>query len=301
MNIVNRTEANLNQRPPNIWWIASYPKSGNTWVRLFLSAYANNGLPGINSPVGRADNLTYYNHIVSPRPVREMATWEEYIIRPTALLHRWNNIPAGKSMWVKSHNINGFFHDIPMVPALLCQGAIYITRDPRSLVPSLAEHTGTSTDQVIEDLNNPQFAIRNQHFTHLLNTWSAHVKSWTDCERLNIHVVRYEDMLREPLETFRGIISFAFGEVEEEKLERAVLDTEFDRLRAQEEKHGFKEKSGKAQRFFRRGSDDWVPELTSAQAQRIEEDHSEVMQATNYMSSESQVNGKPPTSPTAAR
>jgi len=26
-------------RPRGLFWLASYPKSGNTWVRLFLNAY----------------------------------------------------------------------------------------------------------------------------------------------------------------------------------------------------------------------------------------------------------------------
>ena len=70
-----------------IWWLASYPKSGNTWIRAFISAYTT-GACNINAISGVVGDLNdYFHQIVSPVPIDKMSLGEYLVVHPAALMH----------------------------------------------------------------------------------------------------------------------------------------------------------------------------------------------------------------------
>jgi hypothetical protein len=109
------------------------------------------------------------------------------------------------------------------------------------------------------------------------------VTSWLDQTELPVQLVRYEDLHTDPAATFAGILQAAGLPVDTKRLTAALAQSRFDRLQAQEEAAGFKERLMGAPRFFRRGqADSWRAELTPAQIERIVADHRLVMTRLGY-------------------
>jgi hypothetical protein len=115
-------------------------------------------------------------------------------------------------------------------------------------------------------------------------TWSQHVLSWVDAKELNRRIIRYEDMLAEPIGTFTQAAEFLQLPTEFTLIEKAIRFSNFKELSRQESEKGFKERLGSKQRFFRVGhSGDWRHKLSSKQIQLILKDHGHVMQRFGYL------------------
>jgi hypothetical protein len=122
------------------------------------------------------------------------------------------------------------------------------------------------------------------HVHELLGSWSEHVESWTARPSSGLHVVRYEDMLDKPQATFGGIAAFLGLKPPRERLERAIARSSFKVLQDKERRHGFKEKSEKAERFFREGrAGQWRKLLGPEQIDRVVSAHSHQMQRFGYL------------------
>jgi hypothetical protein len=110
-----------------------------------------------------------------------------------------------------------------------------------------------------------------------------HVDSWTTQKRPGLAVLRYEDMLADPVKAFGGLTSFLGLNPPRARLERAVERSSFKALRAQEDKKGFKEKSPHAQKFFREGrANQWRDLLTQSQVDKVVDTNKEMMQRFGY-------------------
>jgi hypothetical protein len=117
-----------------------------------------------------------------------------------------------------------------------------------------------------------------------VGSWSQHVTSWLDQTELPVQLVRYEDLHTDPAATFAGILQAAGLPVDAKRLAAALAQSRFERLQAQEEAAGFKERLLGAPRFFRRGqAGSWREELTPAQVERIVADHGPVMARLGYL------------------
>lgn len=268
-----------------IWWLASYPKSGNTWLRMFLSAYRHGGVVDINQPSGLLvdDIQPYFTHVCSPKPVQDLNDGERMLLRPAALLHLVSVQKEGRPLFVKTHFANCRIAGVDAIPATLTHGAVYLVRDPRDVAVSFAEHKSAQIDEVIEGMGRDNNMLRREPLYQVLSTWSAHVKSWTRARGMDVLVVRYEDMVAAPRQAFAGILSFLRHEVDDTLLDKAVEATEFACLQQQETASGFREKAG-GESFFTRGRPGgWRDALTDAQAARIETDHGAIMREFGYL------------------
>jgi hypothetical protein len=151
---------------------------------------------------------------------------------------------------------------------------------------SYAHHLGKPIDFAIDFINlkNAE-ALRNaRHVYEVYGSWSQHVLSWTRKPHPAIYVMRYEDMLAEPQKTFGALARHLLFTPTDEQLADAVDRSSFEKLREQEEKAGFLERSEKAERFFRDGrGGQWKEVLTPAQIQRIVEAHKEQMERFGYL------------------
>lgn len=263
-----------------IQWLGSYPKSGNTFVRLLLNAYVF-GFLDINSNVNICtyDGETYLYNALSPLPLTEMSVEVVAYLRYTALLH---HMVANRyrPVLVKTHSADIIVGDVRMIPHHLSGPSVYLVRDPRDVAPSHAKHTGKTVDAVIDSMNNPNYCIEveGMHIGAWLNTWSYHVKSWA--EREDTKVVRFEDLCSDTETVFSDILAHYGFKVDRAKVKKAVNLCRLERLQKQESKRGFIE-CGKQERFFGSGQG-WRKELNVGQIKRIEADHGEVMQGYGY-------------------
>lgn len=275
-----------------ILWLASYPKSGNTWLRAFIHNLLRQADPkagekavDINdmNVLTTGDSLVQWFRHLDPRPPLAWSRADVARMRKGAQLAMMAS--KRETVIAKTHNALIQAHGHPTINMEMTAGAIYVVRNPLDLVLSLADHYGVDVDKAIEimgDTNNGGLADGNIVF-EIHSSWSVHVKSWTQRPHKGLLVVRYEDMLERPKPTFSGIARFMGFKVPEEKLDRAIELSSFKNLRQQEEAKGFQEKSAKGTKFFRVGkAGQWRDQLTQAQIDRIVEQHQEQMARFKY-------------------
>jgi Sulfotransferase domain len=286
-------------------WLASYPKSGNTWLRMLIANLSAgdkpadiNDLPergGIASARGSFDYLTLIDSgllthdeidTLRPRVYEELARGaadDEYDDLQTAPPVRF----------VKAHDA---YTLTPRGEALLAgahgaDGAIVVVRDPRDVAPSLANHNRSGIDEAIAFMNDREAGfcakpgrLHNQ-LRQQLPGWSGHIASWLEQTDIPVHLVRYEDMQADTAGVLRAALRFAQRQATEEEITRAVAFANFAELQKQEAERGFREapRPYAGGNFFRRGqAGAWRDELTAEQVARIEAEHSPMMQRLGY-------------------
>jgi hypothetical protein len=272
----------------NILWLASYPKSGNTWLRIFLGNVFNNADRPLD--INRLGVYTYgemspdlYERVAG-RPLATLDDLTLFRLRPQ--VHRLLARLRPDTVIVKVHSAVAMIEEVPTVTPEVTAGAIYVVRNPLDMVLSYADHYGLSLDQAIEAISSyhNRTATAPGSVCQYLCDWSGHVKSWTEAPGLTPHVVRYEDLLAEPREHFAGILGFMRLEIPKARLRRAVEFSAFGELQRQERQRGFREKSRNAERFFRQGeAGAWRQALTTAQADRLVQAHEPTMRRFGYL------------------
>ena len=270
-----------------IIWLASYPKSGNTWMRVFLHNLLRN--PAAPAPINSInqfclgeDSASLYNNF-DPRPLSTLTAAEVMALRPK--VHELLTTAFPDSVFVKTHNLLGEAEGQPLINLKCTAGAIYLVRNPLDVAISYAHHFGVGIDDSIEQLN---YAGAGTPTTDLVarqyyGSWSMHVSSWTEVPFPTRHVVRYEDMIDDPLDTFAGVAKFLGLEPPIERLQRAIANSSFEQLQSQENDRGFVERSQHS-RFFRSGrTGQWRSELTEDQIRQVVSDHRTQMQRFGYV------------------
>lgn len=279
-------------------WLASYPKSGNTWVRLLLGSYLTDqesdinkrpGMAGVASARAPFDALTMLDS--GDLTNREICQLRPQVHR--AVARRSGHLQLLDRMW-KTHDAWTVDRDgVPMLAdADAGSMAILVVRDPRDVVASLAHHQTCSRDDAIALMANPDAALssndRAQAFQlqQRLLTWSDFNASWLDQSTVKCQVVRYEELHSAAEDTLAGILSFLDVDPDSARIRRAIEHTSFARLQAQEHRSGFAEAPPNLAGggFFRRGAvGGWRDELTAQQAAHIVRDHGAMMQRLGYV------------------
>jgi len=272
----------------NIVWLASYPKSGNTWMRAFLA----NLIANRSDPVPLDELARYCEDEARPeffsalagRPSTELTLDQIIALRPQ--VHAAIAANARGTRFVKTHNYAGTLDGHPMHNPAVTAGAIYIVRNPLDVAVSMTHHFGLSADEAIERLANEQVATENDALfvTQILSSWSLHVKGWADLASERILVLRYEDLIGKPAKQFAKAARLVGIGQDRARIERAVQHAAFQSLASMEKKHGFAEVSDKATRFFREGTmNQWREVLNREQVQRVVGAHREQMQRFGYV------------------
>jgi aryl sulfotransferase len=281
-----------------IVWLASYPKSGNTWFRVFIS----NLLSGSSKPVDI--NLLNNSPIASSRLTFDEATGlassdltREEIENLRPGVYRQLAADAQELLFQKIHDAWYITSSgEPLVPAGISKAVIYFIRNPLDVAVSFAHHSGTTIDKIIRHMADPGYAfcsrddrLQNQ-LEQKLFSWSDHVTSWHKKSGLPVKVLRFEDMKKDTIGTFSGALEFIGISHSKEEIEQAIRFSDFSELKKQEEEKGFREKSPKADSFFRKGeSGSWRNVLTAEQVQTIVSDHQEVMREFGYLDEHNQL------------
>jgi aryl sulfotransferase len=202
-----------------IVWLASYPKSGNTWLRILLANYLrDSGEP--------ADiNKIFIGPAAVARRAFDERTGVEAAALPPHLVMRLrpevyrclarDSRDDGRPLFMKVHD-RWARTDIgePLFPPDVTRAVVYIIRNPLDLAASCAHHWGISVDAAVEELCDGAAGARDlsratpdqigQHF----GSWSEHVGSWVDDSGLPLHVLRYEDLVADPVGRFAAVIEF---------------------------------------------------------------------------------------------
>lgn len=273
-------------------WLSSYPKSGNTWVRLFLAAYTKPERPGVdinNIDMSlHAGNRDMVDRVIGVQS-SDLTAAEIERYRPE--VYRQLAAEADEPLFIKVHDRwRQHAEGSAIFPADATLATIYIVRDPRAVAPSYANHYGLSVDAAIERMSDPGNDIHPQtdrlrrQLHQPMGSWSQHVLSWLDQTELPVLLLRYEDMHADPESSFAKIVAASGLTLDSARLSKALAETRFDRLQQQESEAGFKERPRASTRFFRRGeAESWREELTTAQCERIESTHGPVMQRLGYL------------------
>lgn len=240
-----------------ICWLASYPKSGNTWVRLFLANYFAGPL-GINEM--HKANMNMGDRKLLPHvPHLSLQALHRRVQCRRLIPDNW---------FVKTHMIKGDQFGIPLIPPECTAGHIYIVRDPRDVAASYAKHYSCSHEQAVSAMGDEQRCLIDHGIEIYLGSWSEHVRSWGG------FYVRYEDMMDTPRDAFGSILEH-LGHPLDERLDMAIENTALAKCKQQEDEEGFLEARG--ERFFG-GSTPISEELR----EKVKADHGDVMAELGY-------------------
>ena len=298
-----------------IYWLASYPKSGNTWSRALLANYfSNSDEPAdINAlgggPIASArqpfdDNIGIEASDLTQDEIERLrpAVYEaisDKILKgraeaeanpPKANADPDDDNPVMPPIFKVHDAFTQTPDGVPLLSKKATAGAIYLLRNPIDVVPSFAHHSGRSIEKMIKRMAKNDMAfvsgpagLHNQLRQWLL-TWSEHVLSWVDEPDLPILVVRYEDMMADTHSALSSIIDFLEVPVDEGRIAKAVEFSAFKKLAAQESEKRFGEMSPAADSFFRKGIvGDGYNALTQEQIDQVTADHREVMERFGYL------------------
>ena len=272
----------------NIVWLASYPKSGNTWVRIFLANYLfkrTTPMP-INEVhrLGMGDAIARTYARVAGHPIDPTDPEATLALRPKVLQAIAAN--GADVNLVKTHNARDIAFGTELIPPALTRSAVYILRNPLDLVLSYSRHYGDTLEGTAERIAHRDNVVAGdrESVPQFLGSWSNHVTGWTRPARFPLLVLRYEDLHETPRESFAKLLEHVGVTPEPERLDRAIRFSRFDEVARQETEHSFVEKSAAAERFFTRGTaGQWRETLPAELAERITRDHRRVMKKYGYL------------------
>lgn len=271
----------------SIVWLASYPKSGNTWARIFLANYLMNAQEPI--PIneahrfGMTDYIAKTYHMVAGRNIDVQDIELTLSLRDKVL----RGIVANDAdiNLVKTHNIRKSVRGVNIVPDKYTRSAIYILRNPLDMVLSYARHYGQPIEDAVKGVSHPDNANAptEQSVAQFLGTWSDHVRSWTSGANYPVLVLKYEDLLADP-KTYFGKLVEHFGlPVDEKRLERAIRFSSIKELKKQENSSGFIERPNQSDKFFGKGtSGHWKTDLSEELTKQMRREHRDVMERYGY-------------------
>jgi len=276
----------------NIIWVASFPKSGNTWVRALLhNLLRERSTPACDAAdINRLNEATAWEIPVGPyarllgRPVDQVSPREIAEARPRVQA----KLAASRQhpFLVKTHLCVGKDWEAPTINLDATLAAIYIVRNPLDVAISYAHHSGISIDAMIASMANPGLRTpgNSTNVYEVLGSWSEHVGSWIGLNTRPVHILRYEDLLAHTPRSLAALARFLGLEPDEEQLKAAIAKSSFAEMSRQEAEYGFKERPETSKVFFREGrAGQWRDVLTPDQIAEIIRAHEPMMQRFGYL------------------
>jgi len=282
----------MNKEEKQIIWIASYPKSGNTWIRSFLTSYYCTLDGSFNFNLLK--NIpTFESDIFSPYiSKQEAAKNPESISKYWIEVQKNSKLKNGNFIFLKTHNFCGEINNYPFTSSKYTIGFIYVVRDPREVVVSYSNHFKISFEESINIVSSSKPCIvLNEGINYPVFTynWGINYSSWKKFNNVPSIIVRYEDMISKPNLTFKNILIFlnnlGLPQIEENKFSNSLKNTSFSYLQNLEKNEGFKEQYLLEDiKFFNQGSiNSWKTKLSKEQVKIIENKFCEEMQELNYI------------------
>ena len=280
-----------------IIWLASYPKSGNTWVRSIIASllYTDKGLFNfqILDNIPQFPNNKYFKNFTSK--LEDFNEVKKYWVIAQDQINLDNKIK-----FFKTHHINCKIGEFSFTNKSNTLATIYIVRDPRSLVSSISNHYSKTNDESKKFLLTPKFLGGKQskdnnkknYIPTLLGTWSEHYKFWTTNNE-NLLLIKYEDLISDTEAQLEKIVQFLekFVEIKtnKEKNHNIINSTSFDQLKNMEKKGLFNEgitnkHSNEKVDFFRLGpKNKWEDNLEKNIQKELEDVFKKEMDELGYL------------------
>ena len=225
-----------------IFWLASYPKSGNTWFRIFLANVLNPSTTPIDL------NKIQTGAIASARSwVDETLGFDSALLTHDELdelrpaVYRWHSEHSDEMGYHKIHDAYTYLENLdPLIPTKGNLGALYFIRNPLDVAISFANHSRCTIDEAIKQMGKPEYAFckgkykQHSQLRQKLLSWSMHVQSWTKAADLNVLVIRYEDMKHNPIPTFTKAAEFLQLNPSQQTIELALDHAHIEKLQQQE-------------------------------------------------------------------
>ncbi len=223
-----------------IFWIASYPKSGNTWLRTLIASYYyskdGNYSKDLLKLIGQFPEKQYFESF--PYDSKSVIGTTDFWIKAQEKI----NIDK-KLRFFKTHNVFGKINNKPFTNKENSIGCIYIVRDPRNVITSLSNHYELNYEDSYSWMTNHKKYIYDNIGNHdfgnfqFISSWSNNYKSWKIQKDLPIKIVRYEDLLEKTFVVTKEIITFINKttkieqKIDNDKLKKSVNSTFFDKLK----------------------------------------------------------------------
>lgn len=275
-------------------WIASYPRSGNTWLRLLLKTLlAKDDWELDAGPLRFAPIASdrYFIETYSGFWTSDLTAAELRTVRRTAH-QRLADLASDRPLFVKVHDR---FLEPGEQRSIFAPKAdyrvIYIVRDPGDVAVSLAAYLGVDHDRAVAILCDQGFSFATAalargrtQVAYPLGAWSGHVSGWLAAGTQRLRLIRYERLLADTHGELAGLCRWLGLALDDAAIARAVERMRFDRLQASEDRQGFAEAPGYASgRFFRRGrAGEGRHLLSPRQLERIDADCGPVMADLGY-------------------
>ena len=282
-----------------IVWLASYPKSGNTLVRSMLAAYffSNDGVYHFDL----LRNIKQFPQIALFARMGINIQDEKEIIKNYIRVQESFN-KKGSIQFLKTHSYLFNIDNHAFTDLNNSLGAIYMVRDPRNVVTSLANHASMSIEQSADTLINTLkygniFNERKGDQTRVyMGTWSGNYNSWKSFKNQGRYlIIKYEDLISDRDFVFRKILKFIYKlqgtkfKIDQKKFQNTIETTDFHKMKKLEKEKGFFEaktnlKTGKKIQFFNLGpKNDWKKMLDKKIRNKIEEAFKKEMVELGYL------------------
>ena len=275
-----------------IIWLASYPKSGNTWVRSLLSAYlyTNNGLFNfyLLNKIKQFPDKRYFESFTTN--FEDIKTISDYWIAAQTKINL-----ADKIIFLKTHSALCTVENNPFTNRFNTKAAIYIVRDPRNVITSLSHHYSLSINESLDFITDKKrILVDDDDFgiATFLGDWAENYKSWRNLNFAPLLIIKYEDLITDAKKTFILILNFLSKfmniKIDNKKIENVINSCSFDRLAEKEKIEGFKEsifskKYNKNLKFFNLGQkNDWKNLLDYETGKEIKKEFYAEMKELNY-------------------
>ena len=251
-----------------IIWLASYPKSGNTWLRSLLASYYFSKDGDFNfSLLKNIDQFPSYDHFKNYNKIFTNPTdTTEFWLEEQEKINSDNKIKL-----FKTHNALCKINGNSFTNSKNTLGAIYVVRDPRNVITSLANHYEINLDQAFEFMTTEQKGIIQKKGNSYVGfvalfSWIFHQASWINNKLFPTLVIRYEDLQNETFVTFSKVINFIDNlskskhHFNTEKAKKSIQSCDFEKLKKLEINEGFNEspiskKDNSRINFFKLGKD----------------------------------------------
>ena len=265
-----------------ILWVASYPKSGNTYIRSFLSAY-------YFSKKGKFEFDQLLNILQFPSIKFSKNDYFNFNDAAKNWINNQNNFFRKEDFrFLKTHNTLNNFEGEKFTTKNETIGAIYIVRDPRNIISSMSNHYSFSFEESYNKLMDKNASLNEKSVNGdcsnfaFLGSWADHYKAWRDNYEFDVLFIKYEDLQNNKYEIFEKIVNFINNlkgdniKFDKVRFENSINSTNFVNLKNKENNEGFEEsylnKSGKKINFFNMGfKNDWRKLLSEEIIKKINE------------------------------
>jgi len=250
----------------NIIWIASFPKSGNTWTRFLLNALLHRKfeLTDLNADAKISGACTSKN-LLEPFLSEKTDIVDRLMDRANVLRKLSESQQPGKILLMKTHSALVEYMKTPQLPLDVTKAAVLVVRNPFDVLCSCMNHFGFNQEEAFNYMDKIASSISetDKHLPVLTTSWDGYTNSWLLNSNFPLLLLRYEDLMSHPFTQAMRICKFFKLTPTENEIIAAIQATSFGNMKKLETDNGFREASAKGEGFFFKGEVGYFKEVLS--------------------------------------